>query len=216
MNERRTLILQAAQTLFLERGFRATTLHDIVTRSGGSMTTIYSLFKNKVGLLRAIIDHRCEQILSSVDIDNFQVDDPESALTLIATDVLDRLIESVSLLRLVVAESIEDPDLGRLLYERGVVTTTHKLTEIFERLDAVGALNVPNPVESATMFHRAVIGQYELRLLLGLESGLTEEERRRHIGFVVAATARVHRSDPMGEEIAPRLPASVRRARKAK
>src|SRR3546814_11941406 len=51
---RQSAILDAAESLFLEQGYERTSLAEIVKRSGGSLATLYELFGNKQGLLRAI------------------------------------------------------------------------------------------------------------------------------------------------------------------
>ena len=54
-------MIEAAESLFLEQGYDTTSLAAIVKRSGGSLATLYELFGNKQGLLRAIIELRDEQ-----------------------------------------------------------------------------------------------------------------------------------------------------------
>jgi len=51
---RRGAILDAAEELFIERGYEGTKLAKIVRRSGGSLATLYEIFGNKQGLLHAI------------------------------------------------------------------------------------------------------------------------------------------------------------------
>ncbi|MSN95731.1 TetR/AcrR family transcriptional regulator [Campylobacter sp. FMV-PI01] len=55
-------ILQSGLDLFLEKGYKNTSLNDIVKKSGGSFATIYKFFKNKEGLFRAIISESVDKI----------------------------------------------------------------------------------------------------------------------------------------------------------
>lgn len=48
------LIVAAARDLFLERGYTATTIDAISERAGVSISTVYSIYKSKRGILRAI------------------------------------------------------------------------------------------------------------------------------------------------------------------
>src|SRR4028118_2290815 len=64
---RREAILTAAHDLFLEKGYEATTLSDVVRRSGGSLATLYELFENKPGLLRALVDRKCGAMAQRID-----------------------------------------------------------------------------------------------------------------------------------------------------
>ncbi|EMF9960905.1 TetR/AcrR family transcriptional regulator [Acinetobacter baumannii] len=59
--ERRLALLLSATELFLEKGYDAVSLDDIVNHAGGSKTSIYKYFGNKDGLLlqSAIIAVKC-------------------------------------------------------------------------------------------------------------------------------------------------------------
>lgn len=48
------LIVDAARTLFLEQGYAATTIEMISTAAGVAVSTVYAVFGNKRGILRAI------------------------------------------------------------------------------------------------------------------------------------------------------------------
>src|SRR3546814_14641572 len=58
---RRRAILSAAESMFLEEGFERVSLGAIVRRSGGSLATVYDMFGNKQGLLRAVVDRGCAE-----------------------------------------------------------------------------------------------------------------------------------------------------------
>ncbi|MGH6781340.1 MAG: TetR/AcrR family transcriptional regulator, partial [Sphingomonadaceae bacterium] len=55
---RRQAMMDAARELFVERGYDAVSLSEIVKRSGGSLATLYELFENKAGLLGAIVANK--------------------------------------------------------------------------------------------------------------------------------------------------------------
>ncbi|HKY15787.1 MAG TPA: helix-turn-helix domain-containing protein [Microthrixaceae bacterium] len=52
----RRAVLASAQTLFLERGFAATTMADVARAAGVSIPNVYKVFTNKVGLAKAVFD----------------------------------------------------------------------------------------------------------------------------------------------------------------
>ena len=54
----RVRIVQAADELFRERGYAATTMRDIAQRAGVARDTVHSVFGNKVALIPAIVDLR--------------------------------------------------------------------------------------------------------------------------------------------------------------
>ncbi|MBK8024000.1 MAG: TetR/AcrR family transcriptional regulator [Chloroflexi bacterium] len=48
------IILDAARTLFLEQGYGPTTIESISVKAGVAVSTVYSIYKNKRGILKAI------------------------------------------------------------------------------------------------------------------------------------------------------------------
>ena len=64
--ERRLALLLCATDLFLEKGYDAVSLDDIVNHAGGSKTSIYKYFGNKEGLFTAICDYRREVFFKGV------------------------------------------------------------------------------------------------------------------------------------------------------
>ena len=52
----RAAVIEAAQSLFLERGFAATTIGAISDRSDTPQATVYRLFSSKLGILKAVLD----------------------------------------------------------------------------------------------------------------------------------------------------------------
>jgi len=63
-DESRRRILDAAEELFAERGFEKTSFVDIATRSGISRGSIPWHFKNKDGLLLAVVDRANQRYMS--------------------------------------------------------------------------------------------------------------------------------------------------------
>lgn len=52
--ETQRLIIEAAKTLFLEQGYALTTIQAIAAQAGVAVSTVYSIFTNKRGILKAI------------------------------------------------------------------------------------------------------------------------------------------------------------------
>ena len=52
----RAAVVQAARTLFLERGYAATTIEAISDLSDVPPATVYRLFSSKLGILKALLD----------------------------------------------------------------------------------------------------------------------------------------------------------------
>ena len=78
---RRRAILDAAWTLFLEKGFERTTLGDIIALSGGSRSTLYEQFGDKDGLFETAIMLKCSEFIARMREIPLDDGDPERALT---------------------------------------------------------------------------------------------------------------------------------------
>lgn len=67
-HERCIALLISATELFLERGYDAVSLDDIVQHAGGSKASIYKYFGNKEGLFKAICDYRRIKFFEDISI----------------------------------------------------------------------------------------------------------------------------------------------------
>src|ERR1700759_1257968 len=52
----RAAVVEAARTLFVERGYAATTIEAISARSDTPPATVYRQFSSKLGILKAVLD----------------------------------------------------------------------------------------------------------------------------------------------------------------
>ena len=57
--ERKNLILQAAKEVFINKGFNATTIQDIIDHSGVSRGGVYTYFKNTVDIFIELLKKGC-------------------------------------------------------------------------------------------------------------------------------------------------------------
>ncbi|MFD6195244.1 TetR/AcrR family transcriptional regulator [Mycobacteriaceae bacterium NPDC060252] len=65
-SDSRKMLLDAASDLFAERGYQQTTFTDLVERTGISRGSISWHFGNKEGLVAAVLDYRCDEVLDSL------------------------------------------------------------------------------------------------------------------------------------------------------
>lgn len=61
------MLIEAATTLFIEKGYQQTTFADVAERSGISRGSIPWHFGNKEGLLSAVLDHASETVFDPSD-----------------------------------------------------------------------------------------------------------------------------------------------------
>ncbi len=190
---RREAILRAAHTLFVEKGYDATTLNDIVGRSGGSLATLYDMFDNKPGLLRALVSERCVKLGCAMESAAVVHIPPRQVLRSIAEEMLDMLLDRTfaGLVQIVTAQCAAHPELGRQLYEAGPAVAQAKGAECLAKLASAGMLDIPDPLAASQLYYQLVCGELKSRQMFGFAVELTPQDRDRHLDFVVSAFLKI-------------------------
>lgn len=191
-DKRRAAMLEAAHRLFLERGYGATTLAEVVKYSGGSLTTLYDLFEGKEGLFRAVIAEQCVQIAAALEQAEMADLPPALALRRFAETIFDIVLskDSIALLRQIIAEASQFPELGRTLFATGVEVIQTKVDDYLRRQTERGLLEVDEPQSASTIFSEMILQQYRIRLLCGVPVVLTADEKQEHLDRALAVFLR--------------------------
>lgn len=190
---RRQAILDAAYDLFLEKGYEATTLSDVVGRSGGSLATLYELFESKPGLLRAMVHGQCDMVSTGMDRAFCSQQPVEKTLREIAEHLFDEILRprAVALFRVVVAQCGMQPELGKLLYEAGPAIGKAKVAEYLEGQDEAGRISVRDPQAAAQMFFQMVIGHHHHLLLMCAIEPPSKKAKAAHLDFAIESFLKV-------------------------
>jgi len=199
---RREAILTAAYDLFLEKGYDATTLGDVVSRSGGSLATLYEMFDNKPGLLRAMVSHRCESLGASLEAALGGAEPVQEGLRLIGQHMYRELLNprAVGLKRVVIAQTLIQPDLGKLLYESGPAAGQHRVAQYLEQKMRAGELRTADPMAASQMFFQMIMGHFQQLLLMGQLDMPSEDEKAEHLDFALFAFLKIYSPEPVRAE----------------
>jgi AcrR family transcriptional regulator len=187
---RRQAILSAARELFLEKGYEATTLNDVVRRSGGSLATLYEMFENKPGLLRAMVHEHCTVISDTIDRAISAHQPPREALWAIAEPMFDKIMDAQA--TALFKAALAQPELGRQLYEAGPAAGQAKVAEYLALQAEEGVMDIDDPIEAAQMFFQMMFGHFHQKILFGVPVQLSQEERVRHFDRVLAAFLKIY------------------------
>jgi AcrR family transcriptional regulator len=184
---RRQAILDAAHDLFLEKGYDATTLSDIVGRSGGSLATVYELFENKPGLLKAMVQGQCGRVSGGMDRAFCAQQPVEITLRELAEHLFDEVLapRTLGLFRVVVAQCAFQPELGKLLYEAGPAMGKAKVASYLESQNQAGRIAVSDTQATAQMFFQMVIGHHHHLLLMCAIEPPSKAARAAHLDFAI-------------------------------
>lgn len=177
---RHEAILDAAEALFIEQGYDGTSLAEIVRRSGGSLATLYELFGNKQGLLRAIAarwrDKMMEEAIASVPPDS---QSPADMLMHYARHRC-RTLNSprvIALIRMIVSESLRDRTFALQPYRDMHLPAIRDLSDLFAEWTAAGKARIDDPRAAAEMFLSLTSGDSILSTLTGVADGVLSEEQ---------------------------------------
>jgi AcrR family transcriptional regulator len=181
-------ILDAANAVFLERGYSGASIDAIVERAGSSKETVYAHFENKAGLLKAIVERGTEVFRKRLEV----IDDDsavETVLLGVAQDFIRFLLhpDTLAFYRLVIAESGRMPEVGDIFFRMGPETTARRLAERLRIWTAQGHLCSLDPDRDATLFFAMLRGDLQWRALLNPTRAPIAAEREEHVRFVVAS-----------------------------
>ena len=110
---RRHAFLEAAREVFLEQGYEAASVNDVVRRAGGSLATLYAQFGNKEGLFLAVTRDQQDRFVQAVTpecVDNLAL---EPGLQKIGEQFLTTILDkdNLAFFRIIVGEGRKYPQL---------------------------------------------------------------------------------------------------------
>jgi AcrR family transcriptional regulator len=180
-------ILVAAQRLFDQRGFAATTMDAIAAEAGVALKTVYVGFDTKSGLLRALWNHLLRAGRDEVPVaeqqwyrEMVQEPDPERQLRLVARNARVVKLRIAGVLEVIRSAAPTDPDIGALW---GRIQSDFLANQrvIVESLDQKDALRPGLDVDSATDI-LWTLNISNLWHLLVVERGWTPERFEQWLG----------------------------------
>ena len=180
---RRKAILEVAREVFLTQGYAAASMSEIAARVGGSKGTLYNYFRSKEELFAAFMIDVCQgganvayQQLPPIggDLRPALVDFGEQFLAFLLTE------PTMSIHRLVVAESGRFPELGRVFYENGPKRGETKLQAYFDDAVSAGKLRPCDTLSAARWFRDMVFCDIYSRALWGVLEKPTSQQIHDH------------------------------------
>ena len=118
----RAAVIEAARSLFAERGYAATTIEAISHLSDTPQATIYRLFDSKIGILKAVLDVSIagdDEAVAMLDRPHVRAlladPDPHSQLTRFAALLRELMARVAPVHRLLADAARSDPDAAALL-----------------------------------------------------------------------------------------------------
>lgn len=147
-------ISEAAATLFLEKGYQATSMDEIAAAAQVSKQTIYTHFSNKEELFVSLVlgnADRVDDFVSRLEATLADSSDLESGLRSLARLYIHFVIrpEVLRLRRLVIGEAARFPQLAQAYYDRVPARVYAALATMLEELAKQGRLRIDDPILAA-------------------------------------------------------------------
>jgi AcrR family transcriptional regulator len=184
---RRAAFLKAAREVFLEYGYEAANMAEIVKRAGGSLSTLYGQFGGKKGLFEAMIDARVNALTEQMHVELAQHAPLKEGLRRIGEAFLTKqaAADSLDVFRLMVAQAKKFPDLAEAFGQRAPEKVRKALADYLEDRAKAGELRISNPDLAASVFFDLVRARIQFRALLNASYTPTEAEIRETVDRAV-------------------------------
>lgn len=183
-DDRCRLLIDAAETLFLDSGFHAGTMSDIARCAGMSKKTVYQFFPSKQVLFNSLLERR----LSVLSLPVEENGRPPKVVLIGLLLSMARYIMSpkqVAMMRLMIAESPRTPEIGIALHRLGLGRGNGALEKYIAEPHVARLLRVEDPLEAAHMLFGCIIGEPLLKVLVHAEpppsDAATEARVRRTV-----------------------------------
>jgi AcrR family transcriptional regulator len=169
----RAAVVQAAQALFLERGYAATTIEAISDASDVPSATVYRLFSSKLGILKALLDVSIVGDDEAVRLQDrasaralFADADPQRQLSGFASICREINSRAAPVYRILVSAAGSDPEAAALLAEYARKRQQGQ-GQIARSLARIGALRPDLRERDAADIIHALMSPEVYRLLAG-------------------------------------------------
>ncbi|MER0239903.1 TetR/AcrR family transcriptional regulator C-terminal domain-containing protein [Fulvimarina sp. MAC8] len=176
LTDRQRDVLEAVLELIV-KGQRPLSMIAVARAASCSKETLYRWFGDRDGLLTATVRWQAAKV-RGIDLPNGPIDGEflHTALARFASDWLRVLTgpTSIALNRLAIAEAgSETLDLGAIVLRNGPVEMARRIAPLFVAARASGLIAYASETDAFSAFFGLVVGDLQIRMLLGDEAGGT-------------------------------------------
>jgi AcrR family transcriptional regulator len=159
-------LIEAAEDIFLAKGYHTATMSDVAAQAGMSKKTVYQLIDSKGALFAALLAHHQSLLKFPEEQPDWSVHEILTAnLLCLARFLLSK--EQIAIVRLIMAEYTHSPDLGRVFHLKRVQKARSRLELCLGNIaKRQGCENCDAREMSAMLFGMAV-GEFFLGALVG-------------------------------------------------
>jgi AcrR family transcriptional regulator len=177
------VILDAARGEFSSSGYATTNMESVARRAGVSTKTLYRLVPNKATLFETMITDRMNRFASAVRLKACDGSDIEGSLreALLACGELLLDSEVIALLRMMLSENEQFPDIAETFYQKAIRRTESTLANWVKTQAERGLIEINNPTEAAGMLLGMLAFQPQRAVMFGHAPAPGRKELERRI-----------------------------------
>lgn len=180
---RKQAFLHAAREVFLEHGYEAASVNEVVRRAGGSLATLYSQYGSKEGLFQAVARDQQERFMTQLAPLDYTGLPLEDGLRRLGERFLDVVLhpDNLAFFRIAVGEGRNRPHLLRRYLSISHDKVREALIEYMRSKPAQNGARVLDPESAAAHFFHIVRGGLHYKSVYDSEFVLSPEERHAHV-----------------------------------
>jgi AcrR family transcriptional regulator len=180
---RRQAFLLAARAVFLEQGYEAASVNDVVRMAGGSLATLYAQFGNKEGLFLAVAQEQHERFVRAMAPDCVDHLPLEKGLQVIGESYMRTLLlhDNLAFFRVLIGEGRKFPHLLQRYFAAAAERVSAVVADYLKRAGP----EIANPEVAASYFLDLLRGRHLFQALADDAYELKDPDCAAHVARVV-------------------------------
>lgn len=177
---RRHAFLEAAREVFLEQGYEAASVNDVVRRAGGSLATLYAQFGNKEGLFFAVLQDQHERFVRAITPDCVDHLSLEEGLQAIGERYVRGLLapDNLSFYRIMIGEARKFPEQMRRYNSTG---GADKVTSVLAEFLRARRVMSDDPEYAASFLQQLWRARHQYRYVVDDAYRISDKDITEHV-----------------------------------
>lgn len=177
-------LLEAAEDIFLAKGYHSATMNDVAKAAGMSKKTVYQLIESKAGLFAALLEYHQEKLAIPVRQPDWSLHEVLVQNLLCLAEFL-LSPQQISIIRLIMAEYTHGKDFGRVFHQKRMTKAKLLLENCLMEICPPVCGKIADAKEMAAMLFGMALGEFHLGVLIGFRPMPTKAVLTRRIRLAV-------------------------------
>lgn len=200
---RRERIEEAAYAVLKESGYKAASLLAIAQRASVSNETLYNWYGNKQALFRSLIEANASQARGLLEGALQTGSDPLDTLAALGPILLSLVTgeKAIVLNRAAAGDNSDTKTLGPAIAQFGRDTIAPLVRDLMQTANQSGLIVCDDPAAAADIYFRLLIGDLQVRRVIGAIDELPSSEIERRASEAIALFVQLHAPPGSGRSL---------------